>query len=237
MIYSAKLLQFKELVHGFTTKDEGDYHLKAFTQKSAIAEICAKLVVAQQIHQNKIFVVKEKNSGPIIKGVDGILTFKAGIFLGVHTADCLPILFYEPKAKIVAAVHAGWQGTLMSISQKMVKEIENLGGKAKNIVASFGPHISMCCYEIDKERASLFREKFGQDPKVISYFEEKPHLDLAYVNFLQLLEAGIKRENIEVPPSCTYCQRDNFFSFRRAKKENDKYGNMLAYISLKADVY
>lgn len=217
MIYSKLLSKHPEVFHGFTTKN--------FNRS------IKNLVLAEQIHKDKIYQVKNKDRNKIIKGVDGLLTKKKGINLGIHTADCLPILFYEPKAKIVAAVHAGWKGTLLVISSKMVKKIESLGGKAKNIIAVTGPHIRMCCYDVPKERACLFEEKFGKDPRIISTIEGKPHLDLGYVNFLQLLKTGLKKDNLEVLPSCTFCNRQ-FFSFRRSKKEGDSYGEMLSIIGL-----
>lgn len=239
MIYSKKLLEFKELVHGFTTRKDGDFKLNNFGQIMPIGKICrqwGKLVLMKQKHGDKIKVIKSahiKDKVMVLDEFDGLITQEKDVALGVRTADCCPILFYEPVKKIIGAVHAGWQGTLLEISKKMVLEIQRLGGEVENLIVAIGPHIGMCCYNIDKERARLFEKEFGQDPRIISYFEEKPHLDLAYVNFLQLLDSGLNKENIGVPPVCTSCNRIKFFSYRRSKKEDDQYGEMLAFLGLK----
>lgn len=238
MIYSKRLSQFNEIIHGFTTRDDGDFRLANFGQKLPIGKICPQgmqLVLMKQQHNSRIKFVKfsrRKDKIILLKGFDGLITFQKGILLGVRTADCLPILFYESVKKIVAVVHAGWRGTLGRVAQKMVEEIKKLGGSPENIVAVMGPHIGMCCYNIPKERVNLFTKVFGQDKRTISNFENGPHLDLAYVNFLQLLQVGVKKENIETPPSCTFCQKEQFFSFRRSKNEGDDYGEMLSYIGI-----
>lgn len=232
MMHSKKLSQFKEIVHGFTTKKDGDFRSLALTHVSGTWRgILQKLILAEQVHGEKIYGVEEQKKRRVIKGVDGLVSKDKGIIVGVRTADCLPILFYEPKARIIAAVHAGWRGTLLGISQKMIRKIESLDGKAQKIMASFGPHIGRCCYEIDEERASLFEKEFGKNSLIVSFFEGKSHLDIGYANFLQLLQAGLSRENIEALPSCTFCNRD-FFSYRRSKKEGEKYGEMLSFLGL-----
>lgn len=236
MIYSNLLLKYPEVFHGFTGKKEGDCRPTALKQKGVIIGNLLdleNLVLAEQVHGDKISQVKELSGDKIIMGVDGLLTSRRGISLGIHTADCLPILFWEPAVKIIGAIHAGWKGTLLGISQKMIKEIENIGGKVENTVAAIGPHIGMCCYDVDEERALLFEKKFGKDQQIISNFNDGFHLDLAYVNFLQLVEMGLKRENLDVPPSCTFCNSGEFFSFRRSKQKGDEYGEMLAIIGLK----
>lgn len=236
MIYSKKLSEFKEIVHGFTTREDGDFRLKNLGQINTAVLNCLKtkkLVLMKQEHTDKIKIVRSANlkkEMTVFEGFDGLVTPQNNFVLGVRTADCCPILFYEPVAKIVGAAHAGWRGTSMEISKKMVEEIKSLGGQAENLIAVIGPHIGMCCHDINKERAILFEEKFGKDILLISGIEKKPHLDLAYVNFKQLIQAGLKKENIEVPLFCTSCQKDLFFSFRRSRRENDEYGEMLSFI-------
>ncbi len=218
MKQSEKLLKFSDIVHGFGTRDE------KWSEKD--------LVLSKQIHGSKIALVGKNDIGKMREGADGLITKESKVKIAVKTADCVPILFYEPVKKIVGVVHAGWRGTLDLIAEKMVQKIENLGGEAKNLVVAIGPHIGLCCYDIDKERAKTFEEKFGTDPKMISFLDDRPHLDLADVNFLTLLKAGVKKENLDVPPSCTSCQKDLFFSFRRSKKEGDEFGEMLSFIEL-----
>lgn len=241
MIYSKKLAKFKEISHGFTTRQDGDFELASLGQRMPIGNICLQskeLVSMKQAHGDKIKIIRSLkviDDTVVFDGFDGLITQEKDIALGVHTADCLPILFYEPVKRIIGACHAGWRGTLLGISRKMIKKIKNLGGEVKNITVAIGPHIGMCCYDTDEERAKLFEEEFGPDPKMISHFEDKPHLDLAYGNFLQLLDTGVNKKNIEVPLFCTSCNRELFFSFRRSKREGDKYGEMLSFIGLRSN--
>lgn len=238
MIYSRKLSQFKELIHGFTTKIEGDFSVKKFGQKMARAKFCPeeeRMVLLEQVHSNKVKLVTDLQSEDKItkfSGFDGLITQKKDITIGVRTADCVPILYYEPVIKIIGAVHAGWQGTLLRIAQKMVQEINKLGGNSNNIVAAIGPHIGLCCYNISSERAKLFKREFGEDARGVSDFYDGPHLDLGFINILQLKEVGILNDNIDAPIYCTSCNRERFFSYRRSNKEGDKFGEMLAMIGM-----
>ena len=211
MIYAKLLSKYGGVFHGFATRDESDQGIK-------------DLVLAEQIHRDKISDVDGDDLGKKIKSVDGLVTKISRVNIGVRTADCLPILFYEPKAKIVAAVHAGWKGTLLKISPKMIKKIESLGGKAKNIIAAIGPHICGSCYTIPKARVKLFAEK------AIRQKDGEFHLDLALFNFKQLVSSGVNKKNIEILPYCTVCQNNLFFSFRKDKGKD--YGEMLAMIGL-----
>ncbi len=228
MISSKILSQYKEIIHGVTTRQDGDAELWLKKNQS----IADNLVLANQIHEDNIIYVTNKDKGKIIKETDGLITKEKKVILGIRTADCVPVLFYEPIKKIIASVHAGWRGTLQKISQKMVKEIVKLGGKKENIISFVGPHIGMCCYNIEESRASLFRKEFGDDPRIIARFEDGVHLDLGFVNFSQLIQAGLKQENIEAPIFCTSCDKNRFFSYRRKIKNNDKYGEMLSYIGI-----
>jgi len=228
VIYSKKLLGFKEIIHGFTTRHEGE--AKAWLAKNPA--VAKNLVLANQIHGDKIAYVEGKDRGKIIRKTDGLITCEKGLVLGIKTADCLPILFYEPVKKIIGAVHAGWRGTILGIAGKMVKEIERLGGDKGKIVCVLGPHIGMCCYDVSQERSFLFERKFGKDPRIVSFSDGKPHLDLAYANFLQLLESGIRKDNFETLLTCTSCQEDLFFSYRRSLKNGNQYGEMLSFIGI-----
>lgn len=243
MLYSKKLSQFKNLIHGFTTRGDGDFRegrdltktAREISQSQAIARLCVagyggngKLILPEQVHGDKIAIVDKKNKKKIIKGVDGLITKEKGIVLGITTADCLPILFYEPERKIAAAVHAGWKGSLKRISQKAAQTITRLGGNIDKIIVVIGPHIKSCCYDIDEKRANSFKKEFGSEVRIKR--NDNFFLDLTKVNLIQLLESGVKEENIEILPYCTYCHSDVFFSFRKSK---DCHGEMLSFIVLK----
>lgn len=238
MIYSKKLSQFKNLIHGFTTREDGDFREERGLTKTAqkisrsqtIARLCDtgcdKLMLPKQVHGDKITVVAKKSKEKVIRGVDGLITEEKGIVLGITTADCLPILFYEPRQKIVGVVHAGWKGSLKRITQKTIKKINQLGGKLGRLLVVIGPHIKVCCYEIDRKRASKFENAFGR--QVVSKKKGKIFLDLTKVNLIELLESGVNQENIETLPFCTACD-ENFFSYR---KDKENYGEMLSFISM-----
>lgn len=217
MMQSKKLSRFSSIFHGFTTREEGDMRKLKTSQN-------LKMFLANQVHGNTIAMVGEKDKSEVVKKTDGLLTSTPGVFLGIRTADCLPILFYEPKAKIVAAVHAGWKGTLAKITSKMVERIKSSGGNAKNIIVAIGPHICGFCYNIPEERVRLF------DKKVIYKKDGKSHLDLGLANVGQLISVGIDEQNIEILPYCTVCQNNLFFSYRKNKGTN--YGEMLTIIGL-----
>lgn len=208
MIYSKKLSKFKEIVHGFTTRKD-----------PASLKLRGDLVLANQVHKNNIEAVGIKDKGGMIVKTDGLISKEKGIFLGIRTADCCPILFYEPVAKIIGAVHAGWKGTSLEIAGKMIKEIGGMGGIKEKIICVIGPHICKKCYDIPKERQNFFEAKYLKDN----------YLDLTAVNFDQLLKEGIRKENMEIMPYCTYHQNEQFFSYRKNQKDDD-YGEMLAYI-------
>ena len=236
MLYSKKLSQFKNLIHGFTTRKEGDFRslrvlkggLREMPQTHAAAPLCGKsFILPEQVHGDKIAIVDKKNKKKIVKGVDGLITEEKGIALGITTADCLPILFYEPEREIIAAVHAGWKGSLKRISQKATQTITRLGGNIDKIIVVIGPHIKNCCYDIDEKRANSFENEFSN--QAINEKEGRIFLDLTKVNLIQLLESGVKEENIEILPFCTHCNSKQCFSYRRDK---ESYGETLSFISI-----
>jgi YfiH family protein len=223
MISSQILSRYRELIHGFSTAEDGDY-VQYLENNQKIKE---KIVLAQQVHQDKIAVVMNKDRGAIIKNVDGLLTSEPNLILGVHIADCLPILFYEKDLKIIGAIHAGWQGTLKRIAARVARRILKLGGRKENIMAVLGPHIGACCYNIDKERAKMFTQKFGRE--IVKKWNSHFYLDLGEINLGELLRSGILKNNIEQLPGCTSCSQ-GFFSFRRSQAEKSQLKKMLAFI-------
>lgn len=189
------------------------------------------LVLAKQIHGNKIVKVDKKDGGRIIEASDGLITKSPGIFLGIRTADCLPIIFYEPQAKIAGAVHSGWRGTLKNIAAGMVETIRKEGGDIANLLVYIGPHIKVCCYDLPWGRIQLFQKKFGERRPIFKEVKKKIYFDLTYANFYQLLKNGVKLENIEVSDFCTSCRNDLFFSYR--KDEKKEHGEMLTVMGMK----
>jgi len=229
----------KGIIHGFSSRSFGDcnplrspsqnwLNLAKFLKTLALKK--ENLVLMEQVHQSKIKRVGQQNRGQIIKGVDGLVTQEKGLILGIHTADCLPILYYEPLAKIIGVAHAGWQGVLREIPRKMVQLIIKLGGLPENLLIGVGPYIGPCCYQVDKKRIDKFKKHFGSLEKMVKFTDGKNYLDLAVPTYFQLINLGIRRSNLEFSRVCTACQNQDFFSKRKDKPEN--YGGILSIIQL-----
>jgi YfiH family protein len=223
-----ELKKFNYLVHGFSTRALGDCREKKNYQKflETIGVGVENLVLAQQVHGNKIKVVKYQDRGKIISGVDGLLTRDWQVILGIRSADCLPILFWEPQAKIIGAAHAGWRGVLARLPQKMIDQAIKMGGLPENILVAIGPHICGKRYSVEKERAERFLKEFGKLKGMV----EKNFLDLEVPTINQLFHSGVKLSNILSAKMCTSCHNNDFFSFR--KNDKDDYGEILSVIGL-----
>jgi YfiH family protein len=178
----------------------------------------------KQVHGDEISFVSE---GGLAGESDAMITDKPGIGLAVSIADCVPILLYEPGRKIIAGVHSGWRGTENKILFKVLARLKNLGCSLQNIYAYIGPSISKNIYEVGKEVADKFDEKY------ICKRENKFLLDVAGVNLDILLNAGVKKNNIQVSPLCTFAMKDILHSYRR---DGQKSGRSFAVISMKESV-
>jgi YfiH family protein len=208
----------------------------------------------RQVHSSVIHRVDEVPAKPL-QG-DGLITNRSGMVLAVRVADCLPVLMADPVRRAVGAFHAGWRGTLSRIVEKGVGEFRRqFGSDPADMTAAIGPGIHRCCYEVsedfrDKFRAQfpyadgLFEEVFSSDPVRRKYpllfmnqrapgHGEPPrtvHLDLVEANRRQLLEAGVREENIWISDLCTSCRTDLLFSHRREKGVT---GRMVGAIGIK----
>lgn len=184
-----------------------------------------KIYIPYQTHADKILVVdknfiNKNNSDKIelLNGVDALITNQKNICIGITTADCVPILIYDPNKNILAAIHAGWKGTVAKIAEKTVKKMaEQFGCKADNLIAGIGPCISAEHFEVGEEVVEIFA-KAGFNIKDIAYRNTgtgKMHFDLTLTNKLILNEAGLLASNIECANLCTYSNPDMLFSARR----------------------
>lgn len=232
--YESSLLTSVNIEHAFSSRELGDMRIEANRRKflTVYGLDDYSLVMPQQVHGDVISAVND-TSEKEISGADGLVYRKQGnqkIALGVVTADCVPILAADPKARIIGAAHAGWRGTLNNISRHLIEAMHELGADSKNILVSIGPHIGACCYNVTKERADKFIDQFENDAKAISFWDDGWHLDLGYMNFLQLIKSGIPQKNIYVALACTSCQHDKWFSYRKDTKES--FGEMLSFISI-----
>lgn len=151
----------------------------------------------------------------VLEGVDGVMTDVKGVCIGVSTADCIPILIYDEAHHAVAAIHAGWRGTVERIAMKAVVAMGmHYQSKAEALRVVIGPGISQDAFEVGQEVYDAFREAaFPMDE--IAKWQGKWHIDLPACNRLQLLQLGVKADSIIVDGTCTYGNADRFFSARR----------------------
>lgn len=219
--------------------------------QSALGGTDLKLISLHQIHSD---VVRSFDSAPHrqCKG-DASATNRPGLLLGVRTADCAPVLVVDPGKRVVAAIHAGWRGTLQRIVTKAIGHMQmEFGCRPQDLLAAIGPTIGGCCYEVGTEVASAFAAKFanateffdelrtGDEPNPSQWLNMMPPghqpppnkvlLDLKKANRSQLLEAGVREQNIFINDLCTSCRADFLFSYR---KEHARSGRLMSAIGIR----
>lgn len=183
------------------------------------------LFIPHQTHSDHILVIdkqflslSEDEKQQKLKDIDALITAEKNTGIGITTADCVPVLLYDEEKQILAAIHAGWKGTVARISQRVINiMVEKYGSHPQNILAGIGPSISPEYFEVGEEVGYAF-EKAGFSLPEISYRNKqtnKLHINLWEANRYLLIEMGIKNEHIEVAELCTYSDADNFFSARR----------------------
>ena len=150
-----------------------------------------------------------------LQDVDAVVTHLKDFCLCVSTADCVPILLYDRVKEVIAAIHAGWRGTVGRIVEKTLDVMKSqYGTEGEDVMACIGPSISLESFEVGDEVYAAFEEA-GFDMSRIARKYEKWHLDLWEANRLQLLAHGVLPEHIEVAGICTYQNHEDFFSARR----------------------
>ena len=173
-----------------------------------------RLVMPHQVHDCVVRRIDGPQQG-VIEGVDAVMTDVPQLCIGVSTADCIPVLLYDSTHRAVSAVHAGWRGTVLRIVQKAVETMRDTYGTAPaDLQAVIGPGISLDSFEVGDEVCDQFLSA-GFDMQPISRRDAKWHIDLPMCNRLQLMEAGIPSNNIQMTNICTYQQYDRYFSARR----------------------
>lgn len=160
---------------------------------------------------------------------DALVCNHAGPVLAAFAADCIPLLFAEPEAKICGAAHAGWRGTVSGVAVNVVRRIEELGGAAEATRVALGPSIGPCCFEVGPEVVAEFRARFGDLPGLVVAGPAKDHIDLRVAMRAQLEAEGVAPEAIDDKPPCTRCSPDRFFSYRRDGKAG---GMHMAFIGV-----
>jgi YfiH family protein len=190
-----------------------------------------KFIVANQTHSSNIKVIYQNSElgwsseESAISNCDALITDQKDIALTILTADCVPILLFDPKKGVVSAIHAGWRGTKEKIAVKSVeKMIDKFDSNPKDILAGIAPSIGRCCYEVDWGVAKYFVDY--QNP--FDEVGDKFMLDLPLINREQLLSVGLRDENIELSNICTSCEVDNYFSYRKEGGCSGRFMSMIA---------
>lgn len=188
-----------------------------------------RLLMPHQVHLTETAVVNDdllalatEAQRERLDGFDALMTDVAGVCIGVSTADCIPVLLYDPRHRAVCAIHAGWRGTVLRIVEKAVAKMAAVyGTQPSDVMAQIGPGIGLNSFEVGDEVFEAFAEggfSMGSISKRLPTTDgmgEKWHIDLPGCNRLQLLSAGVGADHISVLPVCTFQQEDNFFSARR----------------------
>ncbi len=187
-----------------------------------------KIVSAEIVHESKISIVSNADSGKIISGTDGLITLDKGVYLAITSADCLPIFLFEPKKEITGVVHAGWRSLEKNILANAIKKIENLGGRPEDILVGIGPAICQKHYEVGVKVADSFKPLRNSVSKSAN---GKVYLNIKKIAELQLLSLALKKENVEISPECTFELPEKYFSARRDKPKEIKA--MIAVIGMR----
>jgi purine-nucleoside/S-methyl-5'-thioadenosine phosphorylase / adenosine deaminase len=252
-VYGGKAFNLGFTKHDSRTAVEKN-RAKFLSQLGARGSRAWPLVTLKQIHSDLIHQVTSLPEHPLAG--DGLITRTPGLLLAVLTADCIPVVVVDSKQKAVGVFHAGWRGTVKRIVEKGVGEMQRwFGSQPRDLRAAIGPGIGGCCYEVGEEvrakfesqfvyASELFRRVKDSDPVREKYpllfltarapgHSELPHrlfLDLVEANRRQLLDAGVRKQNIYAASLCTNCRTDLLFSHRA---EKGKTGRMMAAVGIR----
>ncbi|WP_336276585.1 peptidoglycan editing factor PgeF [Bartonella sp. CB178] len=217
-------------------KVSDDYSKRVAKNRTLIARYFGievqNLVTVDQTHSCEVVVVDQAFIGAPLKA-DAIVTTKKNLAIGVLTADCGPVLFFDPQAAVVAVAHAGWRGSLNGILEKTISVMEQQGAKRQSITAILGPCIGPCHYEVTSE----FYDRFiDLNDRFEKYFLKTNKTNCFNFNLWAFITDKLTEEQVKASclELCTYKDEQQFFSYRRAlhRKEPD-YGRQISAIMLK----
>ena len=228
--------KWDKIVHGFGRKGgSGDRVSKADWWGQALKAGGERfpLVALRQVHGDRIVIFTGGNqqAGDLWRQEgDALISCVPGYALSVFTADCLPILLFDPVQQAVGIVHAGWRGTAKAISRKAVEKMnEVFGSRSGDIQVAMGPCIGGCCLEVDGPVQEAFSNTGLSWGRIASpHGKDKWVLDLHRANAWLLKEAGIEEAKIQRMAYCTSCRSDMFFSYRAGGKGQGRQMNFIA---------
>jgi len=244
-----KLSKYKEITHFVSTIESGNMSFPKLSGDEVVSNITNflsvlgvtndKVVFANQVHSNNVTVINDKfvfeniSGIKVVKETDALVTKERNFALIIKTADCVPTLIYDPSHKIIAAVHAGWRGTLAEIVKKTVVKMNlRFNSKSGDLIACIGPSLGPKDFFIRKDVYSMFAKK-GWSEYLKYQSSDQWLLDSWGINKKQLIDAGVLEKNIEMSDMSTLTSND-FFSHRAYSKDPKKpHGRFITGIMLK----
>lgn len=228
MIFFDNLKKYKRVVHGIMERKDGSVNpfSNPKTEENVLRALkkldcnrgVADLIFAEQVHASIVHYCLPDIGGYIKLNADGLVSATLGQILVVKSADCLPILIFDPEKNKVAAIHAGRESLIKGIIKNAITV---LNSNNKSLIIGIGPHIKKCCYFLHKKN-----EECAKNLKWKKYAEKrdgKYYFDLTQIAFDQLQILGVKKENIEDLGICTFCKAKRFFSARKREAEPSFY--------------
>lgn len=203
--------------HFFSTKNSKGYNTLPLDNNEPF-------ITVKQVHGDSILIINSTVDDIVSfaedakqRQFDAIITNRTHTGIGVFTADCLPILLYDPVRSVIAAVHAGWRGTIMGILSKVVCQMVYIFKcQPDTILAGMGPAIGSCCYAVGETVIEPLKSVNPEWERFLIPSEYgKAKLDITALNIRQIEDAGILAKNIFSVGLCTSCSEDLFFSYRR----------------------
>jgi YfiH family protein len=180
-----------------------------------------RMVLSRQVHGSNIEIVDRSHFGMGLtkeyayEGTDGLVTAHRGVALVTFYADCTPVYLYDPVKKVIGLVHSGWRSTLLKISSKAVQIMKaRFNCQAGDIIASLGPHIRDCCFEVRADVYWQFAKTFPDMTEKIKPWKDKWKIDLSGIIKQSLCNEGLQENRIYDICRCTVCEKELFFSHR-----------------------
>ncbi|HEX8747654.1 MAG TPA: peptidoglycan editing factor PgeF [Pyrinomonadaceae bacterium] len=191
------------------------------------------LTAVWQMHSADVRTVRDREDARSDEErCDALTTAAPGVLLAVKSADCVPVILGDSRTGASAAAHAGWRGTVARIVERTLERMSaEYGTRAEDVRAAIGPAAGACCYEVGAEVIDAFRSNF-EDADSLFQPRREGHalIDLQRANRNQLIQSGVREEQIHTAPFCTMCRTDLFFSYRREKSIHGRVGRLMSVI-------
>lgn len=205
----------------FTTKEVG-------ADRKSLAGVVSisdeRIFLPVQKHTSSIHILRSDLAPSV---ADAVLTRDKKILIGVQVADCVPVLLFDRKKKVIGSVHAGWRGTAKGILSKVLRNMQKeFQSSMDDVQIALGPSIRGCCYAVDTDVKDAVSRGVNI-PDTNKRSNGKYFLDLSIVNMQQALYEGVKKENIWQSDECTFCKHEKFHSYRYSGRHSGRQGGFI----------